>query len=162
MEQSEAKNATEERIQVLLDLINAHLSGVDVAFRGLTAVATESNEALLNDRLPLLYEALGKAKEFTAAVFTFMETLPEGARKMDWSEAVDRFFNRPPRSASFSVRFDSKAAERLDRLAKDDQGKGEVLGQALALEDLFRRVTAQGSRVLVQRPDGSVAEVLRP
>ena len=62
----------------------------------------------------------------------------------------------------FSVTFDAKSAERLDRLAADDQGKAEVIRQALALEDLYRQVTAQGGKLLIQRSDGSIAEVVRP
>jgi hypothetical protein len=61
-----------------------------------------------------------------------------------------------------SVTFDKRSTERLDRLASDDQGKAEVIREALALEDLYRDVTSKGGRMLVQRADGSIAEVVRP
>jgi hypothetical protein len=62
----------------------------------------------------------------------------------------------------FSITFDPRSAQRLDRLAGDDQGKAEVIRQALALEDLYQDVKEKGGKLLVQRPDGSVAEVVRP
>ncbi len=61
-----------------------------------------------------------------------------------------------------SVSFDPRSAERLERLAGDDQGKADVIRDALALEDMYREATATGGRLLVQRPDGTVAEILRP
>ncbi len=61
-----------------------------------------------------------------------------------------------------SVTFDKRSTERLDRLASDDQGKAEVIREALALEDLYRDVTSKGGRMLIQRADGSIAEVVRP
>ena len=61
-----------------------------------------------------------------------------------------------------SVSFDPRSAERLERLAKDDQGKAEVIRDALALEDLYRDAMSSGGRLLVQRPDGSLAEIVRP
>jgi hypothetical protein len=61
-----------------------------------------------------------------------------------------------------SVTFDKRSTERLDRLASDDQGKAEVIREALALEDLYRDVTSKGGRMLVERADGSLAEVIRP
>ncbi len=61
-----------------------------------------------------------------------------------------------------SVSFDPRSAERLERLATDEQGKAEVIRDALVLEDMYRDATASGGRLLVQRPDGSVAEILRP
>jgi hypothetical protein len=60
-----------------------------------------------------------------------------------------------------SVTFDIRSTERLDRLANDDQGKAEVIREALALEDLYRDVTSKGGRMLVQRADGSIAEIVR-
>jgi hypothetical protein len=47
-------------------------------------------------------------------------------------------------------------------LAADDQGKAEIIRPALSLEDLHRQVTASGGKLLIQRPDGSIAEVVRP
>jgi len=61
-----------------------------------------------------------------------------------------------------SVSFDPRSAERLERLATDDQGKADVIREALELEDMYRDATSSGGRLLVQRPDGSVAEILRP
>jgi hypothetical protein len=61
-----------------------------------------------------------------------------------------------------SVTFDKRSTERLERLASDDQGKAEVIREALALEDLYRDVTSKGGRMLIQRADGSIAEVVRP
>jgi hypothetical protein len=61
-----------------------------------------------------------------------------------------------------SVSFDPRSAERLERLAKDDQGKAEVIRDALALEDMYRDATSAGGRLLVQRPDGTLAEIVRP
>jgi hypothetical protein len=61
-----------------------------------------------------------------------------------------------------SVTFDIRSTERLNRLASDDQGKAEVIREALALEDLYRDVTSKGGRMLVERADGSLAEVVRP
>jgi hypothetical protein len=61
-----------------------------------------------------------------------------------------------------SVTFDKRSTERLERLASDDQGKAEVIREALALEDLYRDVTSKGGRMLVERADGSLAEVIRP
>jgi hypothetical protein len=61
-----------------------------------------------------------------------------------------------------SVTFDKRSTERLERLASDDQGKAEVIREALALEDLYRDVTSKGGKMLVQRADGSIAEVVRP
>jgi hypothetical protein len=75
-------------------------------------------------------------------------------------------FNRPVQgdepAPRFSLTLDLKAAERLDRLAGDGQAKAELIGQALALEDLYRQVTAQGGCLLIRRSDGSIAEVERP
>jgi hypothetical protein len=61
-----------------------------------------------------------------------------------------------------SVTFDIRSTERLNRLASDDQGKAEVIREALALDDLYRDVTSKGGRMLVERADGSLAEVVRP
>jgi len=61
-----------------------------------------------------------------------------------------------------SVTFDPRSAERLERLAGDDQGKADVIRDALALEDIYRDVTSKGGRLIVQRPDGTSAEILRP
>jgi hypothetical protein len=61
-----------------------------------------------------------------------------------------------------SVTFDNRSAERLDRLAADDQAKAEVIREALALEDLYRDVKTKGGRMLIERADGSLAEVVRP
>ena len=64
-------------------------------------------------------------------------------------------------AARFSVTFDPKSAERLDRLAADDQSKAEMIRPPLSLEDLYRQVTAPGWKLLIQRPDGLIAEVVR-
>lgn len=61
-----------------------------------------------------------------------------------------------------SVTFDPRSAERLERLAGDDQGKADVIRDALVLEDIYRDVTSKGGRLIVQRPDGTSAEILRP
>jgi hypothetical protein len=61
-----------------------------------------------------------------------------------------------------SVTFDRRSSERLDRLASDDQGKADVIREALALEDLYRDITSKGGKMLVQRADGSIAEIIRP
>jgi hypothetical protein len=61
-----------------------------------------------------------------------------------------------------SVTFDNRSAERLDRLAANDQAKAEVIREALALEDLYRDVRSKGGRMLIERADGSLAEVVRP
>jgi len=67
-----------------------------------------------------------------------------------------------PAATRLSVSFDQKSAERLDRLSGDDQGKADVIRDALELEDVFREVTQGGGRLIAQRADGSVAEILRP
>lgn len=61
-----------------------------------------------------------------------------------------------------SVSFDPRSAERLERLSGDEQGKAEVIRDALELEDLYREAVSGGGKLIVQRPDGSIAEVLRP
>jgi hypothetical protein len=63
--------------------------------------------------------------------------------------------------ARFSVSFDPRSNERLSRMASDNEGKAEVIRQALALEDLYREVVRKGGRLLVERADGSVAVVVR-
>jgi len=70
--------------------------------------------------------------------------------------------NTPPKRSRFSVTFDSRSTERLERMAQDDEGKAEVIRQALALEDLYRQTISSGGKVLIQRKNGTVAEVIRP
>lgn len=70
--------------------------------------------------------------------------------------------NQPPKRSRFSVTFDSRSSERLERMASDDEGKAEVIRQALALEDLYRQTVSTGGKLLVQRADGTIAEVVRP
>ena len=90
----------------------------------------------------------------------------EGALRDEPAVGYSVAFSRPVEgdepAARFSLTLDLTAAERLDRLAGDDEAKAELIGQALALEDLYRQVAAQGGRLLIQRSDGSIAEVVRP
>lgn len=62
-----------------------------------------------------------------------------------------------------SVTLDQRSENRLARLASDDEeSKAGVIRSALALEDLYREVTAEGGKFFVKRSDGSIAEVVRP
>jgi len=68
----------------------------------------------------------------------------------------------PGTRVSFTL--DQKSADRLERLSSDgdESRKSDVIKQGLALEDLFRRVSDEGGQILVKRPDGTIAEVVRP
>lgn len=62
-----------------------------------------------------------------------------------------------------SVTLDTKSVNRLERLSSDDEeSKSAVIRRGLALEDLFREVADEGGKILVKRPDGTIAEVVRP
>ena len=60
-----------------------------------------------------------------------------------------------------SVTFSDRAARTVERLA-DEQGTSvsEVVRDALAREEWFRKTKADGGRVLVQEKDGTVREVV--
>ena len=61
-----------------------------------------------------------------------------------------------------SVTFDPRSADRLERLSGEERDKAEVIREALALEDLYQSTVASGGKFLVQRPDGTIAEIVRP
>jgi hypothetical protein len=61
-----------------------------------------------------------------------------------------------------SVSFDPRSAERLQRLAPSDGDKATIIREGLALADLYHDITAKGGKFLMQRPDGTIAEVVFP
>lgn len=61
-----------------------------------------------------------------------------------------------------SVSFDPRSAERLQRLAPNDGDKATIIREGLVLADLYHDITEKGGKFLVQRPDGSIAEIVLP
>jgi hypothetical protein len=62
----------------------------------------------------------------------------------------------------FTVSFDPNSTERIERMAgNDDQKKADILRHAIALEDLYRETIRNGGRLLIERADKTVAEIVR-
>ncbi len=60
-----------------------------------------------------------------------------------------------------SVTFEGASAEILDRLAKERGGKGEVLRDALALENVYVTATKRGAEILIREADGTLKQLVR-
>ena len=60
-----------------------------------------------------------------------------------------------------SVTFESRATERLTRLAVGGRSKADVLREALALEEVFQKAHAAGETVLIKGKDGALREIVR-
>ncbi len=78
--------------------------------------------------------------------------------------ASHRHHERVSRMAAYrlSVSFDPRSAERLQRLAPNDGDKATIIREGLALADLYHDISAKGGKFLMQRPDGTIAEVVLP
>lgn len=64
--------------------------------------------------------------------------------------------------ARFNVDFSDEANAMLDDLATRQQiTKAEVIRKAIALEKWFTDTTREGSKIIVQAPDGKLREVLK-
>lgn len=62
----------------------------------------------------------------------------------------------------FNVDFSDETLRVLEDLAKrHGSTKAEVLRRAVALEKWFEETRAEGSRIVVERPDGHQREVLK-
>jgi predicted DNA-binding protein len=64
--------------------------------------------------------------------------------------------------ARLTVRFEKKAADRLEKLA-DQTGrqKNDVLREALALEEVYQKYSAEGGTFFVRTKDGAEHEIIR-
>lgn len=64
--------------------------------------------------------------------------------------------------ARFNVDFSDEATAILDELAKrQNSTKAEVIRKAIALEKWFNDTTANGSKIVVEAPDGKLREVIK-
>lgn len=61
-----------------------------------------------------------------------------------------------------SVSLDERSAERLQRWAPNDGEKAAIIREGLVLADLYHDITAKGGKFLMQRSDGSIAEIVLP
>jgi hypothetical protein len=61
-----------------------------------------------------------------------------------------------------SVSFDPRSTERLQRLAPNDGDKATIIREGLVLADLYHDTVTKGGKLLIQRPDGSIAEIVLP
>jgi predicted DNA-binding protein len=61
----------------------------------------------------------------------------------------------------FSITFEKRAAERLERLAHDGRTKSDVIREALVLEELFQEAEAADAKLVIRAKDGTEREIVR-
>ncbi len=87
-----------------------------------------------------------------------------GARFVSPTTTGDHFVSPPletPRVRRVNVNFSDQAYETLEELARrSGKSMSDVLREAIALKAWFDRERAEGGRILVERPNGQVREII--
>lgn len=64
--------------------------------------------------------------------------------------------------ARFNVEFSEEAMATVDELAKrQNTTKAEIIRRAIALEKWFFDTAAEGSKVVVEKPDGTQRQIMK-
>jgi len=89
----------------------------------------------------------------------FVGPSPESA--FGRSSTTTPLYEAPRPVRRVNVNFSDQAYDTLEELARHSgKSMSEVLREAIALKAWFDRERAEGSRILVERPNGQVREVI--